>query len=64
MANCSGSFFENAVRIGAAEYVPSENDVLRAREKNTVITEARFNMDKLWYVCPLESSFIPSMLQC
>jgi guanine nucleotide-binding protein G(i) subunit alpha len=41
------SFFSHAPRIGAPEYVPNEDDVLRARAKSTGITETRFNMGQL-----------------
>lgn len=37
-------FFSEAVRIGEQGYVPTETDVLRARQKSTDITETRFNM--------------------
>ncbi|KAF7972378.1 hypothetical protein HWV62_1090 [Athelia sp. TMB] len=40
-------FFENAIRIGEQGYVPTEPDVLRARQKSTGITETRFNMGQL-----------------
>lgn len=40
-------FFANIRRIGAADYVPDEADVLRARTKTTGISETRFNMGQL-----------------
>ncbi|KZP03100.1 G-alpha-domain-containing protein [Athelia psychrophila] len=40
-------FFENAMRIGEPGYVPTESDVLRARQESTEITETRFNMGRL-----------------
>ncbi|CDH48751.1 g-protein alpha subunit [Lichtheimia corymbifera JMRC:FSU:9682] len=40
-------FFENAERIGEPDYVPCEQDVLRARSKTTGITETRFKMGQL-----------------
>lgn len=40
-------FFANIPRIGAADYVPDEADVLRARTKTTGISETRFNMGQL-----------------
>ncbi|CAK9785192.1 G-alpha-domain-containing protein [Cutaneotrichosporon oleaginosum] len=40
-------FFSNLDRISSAEYVPNENDVLRARSKTTGISETRFNMGQL-----------------
>lgn len=41
------SFFEEAVRIAAPEYIPTEADVLRARTKTTGIYETRFTMGQL-----------------
>jgi len=38
-------YFENIDRISAAEYVPTEQDVLRARAKTTGITETEFAID-------------------
>ena len=43
----SYSFFNEALRIGEHGYVPTETDVLRARQKSTGITETRFNMGQL-----------------
>jgi len=40
-------FFSNIRKIGAADYVPDEADVLRARTKTTGISETRFNMGML-----------------
>ncbi len=40
-------FFDNVNRIGQPDYVPDENDVLRARSKTTGISETRFNMGQL-----------------
>ncbi|KAI0053257.1 G-protein alpha subunit [Auriscalpium vulgare] len=40
-------FFTEALRIGAGNYVPTKEDVLRARAKSTGITETRFNMGAL-----------------
>ncbi|KAI9202943.1 guanine nucleotide binding protein, alpha subunit [Polychytrium aggregatum] len=40
-------FFENIKRIGTPDYIPLEQDVLRARTKTTGITETRFNMGQL-----------------
>ncbi|KAF9260798.1 heterotrimeric G-protein alpha subunit, GPA3-like protein [Marasmius fiardii PR-910] len=40
-------FFSEILRIGSPEYVPSEIDVLRARQKTTSITETRFEMGRL-----------------
>ncbi len=41
------SFFEEATRISAPEYIPVEADVLRARTKTTGIYETRFSMGSL-----------------
>ncbi|VDB95884.1 unnamed protein product [Peniophora sp. CBMAI 1063] len=40
-------FFENSQRIGQNDYLPTKDDVLRARAKSTGITETRFNMGQL-----------------
>lgn len=40
-------FFSNLDRIASPDYIPSENDVLRARSKTTGISETRFNMGQL-----------------
>jgi guanine nucleotide-binding protein G(i) subunit alpha len=52
------SFFTDVLRIGSPNYLPTENDVLRARLKTTGITETRFTMGQLQYVL----SFGPSHL--
>ncbi|KAI7907922.1 guanine nucleotide binding protein, alpha subunit [Cokeromyces recurvatus] len=41
-------FFENLDRIGQANYVPNEQDVLRARLKTTGITEIQFQLGGLF----------------
>ena len=41
------SFFDEALRIASPDYVPTENDVLRARTKTTGIYETRFKMGQL-----------------
>ncbi|KAH9067979.1 G-protein alpha subunit [Lactarius deliciosus] len=41
------NFFEEANRIVASNYIPSTEDVLRARVKTTAITETRFPMGQL-----------------
>lgn len=41
------SFFQEAERICASDYLPSEMDVLRARTKTTGIYETRFQMGQL-----------------
>ena len=43
----SHSFFEEARRIAADGYIPTEADVLRARSKTTGIFETRFTMGQL-----------------
>lgn len=40
-------FFEHVRRIGGTDYVPNEDDVLRARSKTTAISETRFDMGQL-----------------
>jgi len=40
-------FFEEVVRIGDPEFVPTEMDVLRARKKTSGITETKFYMGQL-----------------
>ncbi|KAG8220568.1 guanine nucleotide binding protein, alpha subunit [Butyriboletus roseoflavus] len=40
-------FFTDVLRIGSPNYLPTENDVLRARLKTTGITETRFTMSQL-----------------
>ena len=40
-------FFTEVNRIGKPGYVPTETDVLRARQKSTGIVETRFNMGQL-----------------
>ena len=42
-----GSFFTQATRIAARNYLPSNEDVLRARAKTMAITETRFSMGQL-----------------
>jgi hypothetical protein len=58
------SFFQEAMRIVAPDYLPKEMDVLRARTKTTGIYETRFQMGALsiQYVCPLLHSTQPSWL--
>jgi guanine nucleotide-binding protein subunit alpha len=41
------SFFEEAKRITAPDYIPNVSDVLRARTKTTGIYETRFTMGQL-----------------
>ncbi|KAG9308579.1 heterotrimeric G protein alpha subunit [Chiua virens] len=40
-------FFTDVLRIGSPKYLPTENDVLRARLKSTGIAETRFTMGQL-----------------
>jgi len=40
-------FFTEAERIGSANYIPNEADVLRCRQKSTGIIETRFNVPPL-----------------
>lgn len=40
-------FFTEVLRIGSEGYIPTEMDVLRARQKTTGITETRFMMGQL-----------------
>ncbi|KAI8809106.1 G protein alpha subunit [Cladochytrium replicatum] len=40
-------FFDEVQRIGASDFVPTEQDVLRARTKTTGISETRFTMGQL-----------------
>lgn len=48
------SFFAETLRIGPPDYLPTETDVLRARQKSTGITETRFALGLLSRVstCP------------
>lgn len=47
------SFFDEALRISAPDYIPIEADVLRARTKTTGIYETRFTMGSLSIQCVL-----------
>ncbi|KAF5364744.1 hypothetical protein D9758_009302 [Tetrapyrgos nigripes] len=40
-------FFTEVLRIGSPDYIPTETDILRARQKSTGITETRFTMGQL-----------------
>ncbi|KAG1861665.1 heterotrimeric G protein alpha subunit [Suillus subluteus] len=40
-------FFTEVLRIGTPDYIPTENDVLRAQAKTTGITSTRFNMGQI-----------------
>ena len=44
------SFFTEAERIGNPNYIPTETDVLRCRQKSTGIVETRFSVPPLSYV--------------
>jgi len=39
-------YFDNVARLAAADYVPSEQDVLRSRAKTTGIIETEFTLEK------------------
>jgi len=41
------SFFTEVLRIAKPDFIPTEADVLRARQKSTGIVETRFNMGQL-----------------
>ncbi|SCZ95174.1 BZ3500_MvSof-1268-A1-R1_Chr11-2g03331 [Microbotryum saponariae] len=43
-------YFDSAARIGAADYVPTDQDILRSRVKTTGLTEERFQVGMLQYV--------------
>ncbi|KAH7053820.1 guanine nucleotide-binding protein alpha-3 subunit [Linnemannia elongata] len=47
MMDSAPYFFSQVRRIGADDYTPSVQDVLRARSKTTGISETRFNMGQL-----------------
>ncbi|KAK7439050.1 Guanine nucleotide-binding protein alpha-2 subunit [Stygiomarasmius scandens] len=40
-------FFSQVLRIGSSDYIPTDTDILRAREESTGITETRFPMGQL-----------------
>ena len=44
------SYFDAASRIGASDYVPTDQDILRSRVKTTGLTEERFQVGLLQYV--------------
>jgi len=44
------SFFTEVLRIGAYDYTPTENDVLRAQVKTSGVTVTQFNMGQLSWV--------------
>jgi len=43
-------YFDAAERIGAQDYVPTDQDILRSRVKTTGLTEERFQVGQLNYV--------------
>ncbi|KAF8872817.1 heterotrimeric G-protein alpha subunit, GPA3-like protein [Infundibulicybe gibba] len=47
LTDSAGYFFNEALRIGTAGYLPNETDVLRAPHESQGITETRFNMGQL-----------------
>lgn len=51
------SFFDEAKRITAQDYIPNEADVLRARTKTTGIYETRFTMGQLSIQCVQSTPF-------
>ncbi|KAJ7302704.1 hypothetical protein DFH08DRAFT_794375 [Mycena albidolilacea] len=53
LMDSAGYFFSAIHRIAAPTYVPSEEDVLRARAKSTAIIETRFWMGDLMRTCHL-----------
>ena len=56
------SFFTDALRIGAQNYLPTENDVLRARVKTKGITETKFTVGQLQYVTSPQSLHLTTTL--
>jgi hypothetical protein len=47
LTRCVGSFFAEATWIAANDYLPLNEDVLRAHAKTTAITETQFSMGQL-----------------
>jgi len=50
----SHSYFDAAARIGAHDYVPTDQDILRSRVKTTGLTEERFQVGLVswsYYFC-------------
>ncbi|KIM76509.1 hypothetical protein PILCRDRAFT_797459 [Piloderma croceum F 1598] len=47
LSDSASYFFDEALRIGEQDYVPTETDVLCARQKSTGITETHFNIGQL-----------------
>lgn len=45
----SHSYLNDLDRIAAANYVPNEQDILRARAKTTGITETEFDVDNVHF---------------
>lgn len=43
------SYFDSIQRIGAPNYLPTDQDVLRSRVKTTGITESHFQIGELKY---------------
>ena len=43
------SYFDSIQRIGASDYLPTDQDVLRSRVKTTGITESHFTIGELKY---------------
>lgn len=50
MSHCARySFFDSIKRIGDIDYIPTDEDIIRARVKTTGITEVKFNVRDLVY---------------
>lgn len=47
LMDSAGYFFTEVLRIGAPDYTPTKNDVLRAQAKTTGITPTRFDMGQI-----------------
>jgi hypothetical protein len=45
------SYFDAAERIGAQDYVPTDQDILRSRVKTTGLTEERFQVGQVSTTC-------------
>jgi len=49
MLFCACSFLDSLSRIGTADYMPTEQDILRTRVKTTGIVEVQFDFKKLHF---------------
>lgn len=45
MLNCSGSFLDDLERVTALKYMPTDDDVLKARLKTVGVSEYKFEME-------------------